>query len=318
MTTVNLGNVRGVKGDKGDPGAAGAQGIQGVPGAQGVPGIKGDTGAAGAPGAKGADGAAGAKGTDGLATAVQLNSTKKPHVNGTVTFTAAEIENSHNHKVTLDVGDGSEPIVIPTINEFANEVSKAIGTFVDNEQLGKVTDSLRQQIDTKAAKVHTHAIADVAALQTALDGKSPTAHNHDNLYYTETEIDKKFSDTTFPLRFIPKLVFEGEETQVDISTFGEGLFCIEYIANGFEPGSTLDGRKFTGIVKVRDIENTNSYTGTTAYFYELGTIHPLIIAKTEVNMHGGVKLMEIVEQNDSASPLWFPITRIHKQEVLGS
>lgn len=36
---------------------------------------------------------------------------------------------------------------------------------------------------------HTHAISDVTGLQTALDGKAPLVHDHDDLYYTEAEMD---------------------------------------------------------------------------------------------------------------------------------
>lgn len=36
---------------------------------------------------------------------------------------------------------------------------------------------------------HSHAIADVTNLQTTLDGKSDTWHSHNDLYYTESEVD---------------------------------------------------------------------------------------------------------------------------------
>jgi hypothetical protein len=37
-------------------------------------------------------------------------------------------------------------------------------------------------LDGKAASVHTHAISDVTSLQTTLDGKSGTSHNHNAAY----------------------------------------------------------------------------------------------------------------------------------------
>ena len=49
---------------------------------------------------------------------------------------------------------------------------------------------------------HTHAIADVTGLQTALDGKqaagsyAAASHTHDDRYYTETEVGNFFSGTT--------------------------------------------------------------------------------------------------------------------------
>lgn len=47
---------------------------------------------------------------------------------------------------------------------------------------------------------HNHTIANINNLQTTLDGKAATSHNHDSMYYTESEIDAKLdthtSDTT--------------------------------------------------------------------------------------------------------------------------
>jgi len=53
------------------------------------------------------------------------------------------------------------------------------------------------KLATKAASSHTHAISDVTGLQSALDGKqaagsyltSLPSHNHDDRYYTESEVD---------------------------------------------------------------------------------------------------------------------------------
>ena len=38
---------------------------------------------------------------------------------------------------------------------------------------------------------HNHVISNIDGLQTALDGKAPSSHNHDDTYYTEIEIDEK-------------------------------------------------------------------------------------------------------------------------------
>ena len=45
----------------------------------------------------------------------------------------------------------------------------------------------------KAEKVHVHTISDVTGLQSALDSKSDTTHNHDDRYYTESETDAKLA-----------------------------------------------------------------------------------------------------------------------------
>ncbi len=56
------------------------------------------------------------------------------------------------------------------------------------QAIGTVT-GLQSALDSKAATSHDHALADVTDLQTALDGKAAASHNHDDRYYTESEID---------------------------------------------------------------------------------------------------------------------------------
>ena len=41
---------------------------------------------------------------------------------------------------------------------------------------------------------HNHTIANVDGLQTALNGKADSGHNHDGVYYTETEVDTLLAD----------------------------------------------------------------------------------------------------------------------------
>jgi hypothetical protein len=49
--------------------------------------------------------------------------------------------------------------------------------------------NLTTDLAGKAASIHQHAIADTTGLQTALDGKAAASHNHDDRYYTETEMN---------------------------------------------------------------------------------------------------------------------------------
>ncbi len=44
-----------------------------------------------------------------------------------------------------------------------------------------------------AASSHSHTIANVTGLQSALDGKAASNHNHNNVYYTKTETDNKLN-----------------------------------------------------------------------------------------------------------------------------
>jgi len=43
---------------------------------------------------------------------------------------------------------------------------------------------------------HNHTIANVDNLQTTLDGKAASSHNHNSSYYTESEIDTKLTEAT--------------------------------------------------------------------------------------------------------------------------
>jgi hypothetical protein len=49
--------------------------------------------------------------------------------------------------------------------------------------------NLTTDLAGKAASIHQHAIADTTGLQTALDGKAAASHNHDDRYYTESEMN---------------------------------------------------------------------------------------------------------------------------------
>lgn len=71
----------------------------------------------------------------------------------------------------------------------AYDTLKELGDLIDENS--DAIDALKTVASGKADKVHTHEIADVTNLQTALDGKSGTGHNHDSRYYTESEIDTK-------------------------------------------------------------------------------------------------------------------------------
>lgn len=69
------------------------------------------------------------------------------------------------------------------------------------------------QNNPSAPLSHGHSIGDVTNLQTTLDGKSSTAHLHDDRYYTETEVDATFAPKANP-------VFTGTQTLPNIVTNG--------------------------------------------------------------------------------------------------
>lgn len=69
---------------------------------------------------------------------------------------------------------------------------------VDTSLSGSSTNPVQNKVvnnalDGKANSSHTHSISNITNLQSALDEKAHLVHNHDNLYYTEAEIDEKLN-----------------------------------------------------------------------------------------------------------------------------
>lgn len=78
------------------------------------------------------------------------------------------------------------------IDDEANKiiVDSALSSSSTNPVQNKVVNSA---LDGKANSSHTHSISNITNLQSALDEKAHLVHNHDNLYYTEAEIDEKLN-----------------------------------------------------------------------------------------------------------------------------
>lgn len=127
---------------------------------------------------------------------------------------------SHKHKMS-DITDYKVDTALSSTsnNPIANSAVDA-----EFEAIATAMNALDLAIDGKANAIHSHAISEVTNLQTSLDAKVPTSrtvngkalttnitlsasdvgaaassHDHNGLYYTETEIDTKLaskSDTT--------------------------------------------------------------------------------------------------------------------------
>lgn len=69
-------------------------------------------------------------------------------------------------------------------------VDSALSSSSTNPVQNKVVNSA---LNGKANSSHTHSISNITNLQSALDEKAHLVHNHDNLYYTEAEIDEKLN-----------------------------------------------------------------------------------------------------------------------------
>ena len=95
---------------------------------------------------------------------------------------AHEITDVNNLQTTLDNLQSS-------INTGTSAAGTELGTVKSG---GSVT--IADGIITVNDDSHNHVIANVDGLQDALDAKSDATHNHDDVYYTEAEIDTKVSE----------------------------------------------------------------------------------------------------------------------------
>lgn len=81
------------------------------------------------------------------------------------------------------------------LDGIATEANK---TVVDSSLSSSSTNPVQNKIVTntlngKANSSHTHSISNITNLQSTLDEKAHLVHNHNNLYYTEAEIDEKLN-----------------------------------------------------------------------------------------------------------------------------
>lgn len=81
------------------------------------------------------------------------------------------------------------------LDGIATEANK---TVVDSSLSSSSTNPVQNKVvnnalNGKANSSHTHSISNITNLQSALDEKAHLVHNHDNLYYTEAEIDEKLN-----------------------------------------------------------------------------------------------------------------------------
>ena len=81
------------------------------------------------------------------------------------------------------------------LDGIATEANK---TVVDSSLSGSSTNPVQNKVvnsalSGKANSSHSHSISNITNLQSTLDSKSETGHNHDDRYYTETEMNTKLN-----------------------------------------------------------------------------------------------------------------------------
>ena len=82
------------------------------------------------------------------------------------------------------------------LDGIATEANK---TVVDSSLSSSSTNPVQNKVvnsalNGKANSSHSHSISNITNLQSTLDNKSDVGHNHDDRYYTETEMDTKLDN----------------------------------------------------------------------------------------------------------------------------
>lgn len=113
---------------------------------------------------------------DGVKTFADL-----PYVTLSPTEISSLITDGAVQSVSISTGDSNGQVAITVDGTKTNASVKGLGSAA-------YTNS-----NAYAAASHSHAIANVTGLQTALDGKAASTHTHDDRYYTESEINTKLS-----------------------------------------------------------------------------------------------------------------------------
>lgn len=136
----------------------------------------------------------------------------------TITINGTAFDLSANRSWTISSADGyiSDVRFADTTIEFTGEGSAFNGS-IDLSTL------------PFAASSHTHTIANVTGLQTALDGKAALSHNHDDRYYTETESDSRFVNVS------------GDTMSGSLSFDEAAVIKKTIISDGFNPVKTASG-----------------------------------------------------------------------------
>lgn len=163
------GDGTGAIGPKGDTGPQGPQGLQGPQGPIGPTGAAGPQGAKGDPGATGPQGPQGDSGVTGPQGLQGIPGIQGPKGDTGDTGPQGPAGSVASLAAVATSGAYADLTGKPTIPTTAAQVGAASATHT--HAIADIT-SLQTALDGKAASAHAHAIADVTGLQTALDAKA--------------------------------------------------------------------------------------------------------------------------------------------------
>jgi hypothetical protein len=105
------------------------------------------------------------------------------------TFTNGELVTPANLHQMVDSATVANIVNADIAANAAIADTKLATISTANKVAQSAVTNLTTDLAGKAASIHQHAIADTIGLQTALDGKAAASHNHDDRYYTESEMN---------------------------------------------------------------------------------------------------------------------------------
>ena len=160
-------------------------------------------------------------------------------------------------------------------NKLSN-ISAGIHTsFTWNDITGKPSTfppSVHNHDDLYSKLGHQHTIANISGLQTALDSKAGSSHNHDDRYYTETEINDKLANISVEkLKNDLVIKFNGGDADnynqftyngskaIEVNITPEKINAMDRNPSDIELGILTDN-KSSGSLKVNEGANKRSIT----------------------------------------------------------
>ena len=182
--------------------------------------------------------------------------------------------------ITSNAGGNSN--VVPTMNAIYAALAgkQATGDYATNTALNNASSTLNAAIGTKAAAnhnhngvyapaTHSHAIADVSGLQTALDGKAATGHTHD---FGVTKIVAGKNITIDPTTGVGQVTISATDTNTNLVSSVKG-------ANGLTQNGSTGNIIISGVNAKGDgttvgvIVTSNAVVSTTSTNAATGTVN---------------------------------------------